>query len=138
MKIKQLISLMLSLLIFGTRVGFALNVHYCGDRIAEVSFAFSTANCGMESKQDSTVPLKTEFSKKPCCKDNTILFQNHEPQKIHLGVSKGTAFYTKINLPFYTSYLKLRFVYKVFSNWNPPPPKSDKIFLVQQSFIFYD
>ena len=63
MKMKSLVSFFLALLIFGTRVGYALNVHYCGDRIAEISLAYTTENCGMESDKEDTDPLKTGFSK---------------------------------------------------------------------------
>ena len=35
MKIKSLLSLFLALTILGTRVGYALNIHYCKDKIAK-------------------------------------------------------------------------------------------------------
>ena len=138
MKMKQLVSLTLALLILGTRVGYAINVHYCGDRIAEVSLAFITANCGMEPQQDFKDSFKTELSKKSCCNDTIVLFQNHEPQKVHLEADSPVIFFNKITFfPVFTSGLKLLPISKIFLSWNSPPPKSDKLFLFQQSFIFY-
>ena len=138
MKIKQLVCFTLAVLIFGTRVGYALNVHYCGDHIAEVSLAFISSNCEMESHQNSKISFKTEISKKSFCKDNTVLFQNQQHQKVNLeAVKKVTAINTSILLPVYSLDSKLILISKVFTNWNPPPPKSDKLFLIQQSFIFY-
>ena len=138
MKMKQLVSLTLALLILGTRVGYAINVHYCGDRIAEVSLAFITANCGMEPQQDSKDPFRTELSKKSCCNDTTVLFQNHDPQKVHLEFDPPVILFNKVSLfPVFTSGLKILFIPKIFLNWNIPPPKSYKLFLFQQSFIFY-
>ena len=138
MKMKQLVSLTLALLILGTRVGYAINVHYCGDRIAEVSLAFISVNCGMESQQDSKDFFRTEISKKSCCNDATVLFQNHEPQKVHLEVYSPVILFNKKTLfPVFTSGLKLLSISNFFLNWNIPPPKSYKLFLFQQSFIFY-
>ena len=63
------------------------------------------------------------------------------PVDIHLGcadcLAATTAINTSILLPVYSLDSKLILISKVFSNWNPPPPKSDKLFLTQQSFIFY-
>jgi len=138
MKMKSLVSFFLALLIFGTRVGYALNVHYCGDRIAEISLAFTPENCGMESDQEETDPLKTTFSKKSCCKDDTLLFQNHEPQKVQLEAApKITSFKAVLALPVFVLDLKPISAAEKLFNWDPPPPQIDKLFLAQQSFIFY-
>ena len=138
MKIKQLVCFTLAVLIFGTRVGYALNVHYCGDHIAEVSLAFISSNCEMESHQNSKISFKTEISKKSFCKDNTVLFQNQQYQKVSLeSFQKVIAINASILFPIYSFESKLILISKVFLNWNPPPPKSDKLFLIQQSFIFY-
>ena len=138
MKMRPFISIFLALLIFGTRIGYALNVHYCGDRIAEISLAYFPEDCGMESEEEATDPLKTNFSKKTCCEDDTLLFQNHEPQKVHLEVApKVTILKAIILLPIYNLDLKPVSVSEELYNWNPPPPQLEKLFLVQQSFIFY-
>lgn len=137
---KQLVSLFLAFLLFGTRVGFALNVHHCGDRIAEISFAQNPAKCGMEMPQKKASNKQRSFSKKQCCKDTTILFQNHEPQTqknstdslleyqlftyVHFEVEQ------KISNQFHENRLHL-------SDWNPPPPPTN-LFLFRQALIFYD
>jgi len=139
MNIKQLMSLILSFLMLGTNLGYALNIHYCGEHIAEVSFVFNEANCGMDKQKNYKACLETKISKKSCCNDSIVLFQNHEPQKIDLKVSHRTPILKSTSiLPVYTSDLRFSLVSKVFSKWNPPPPKFDKLFLFQGSFIFYD
>ena len=139
MKTKQFFSLFTAFLIFTTRVGYALNIHYCGDEIAEVSFAYKPVKCGMDSKHESKKSENTEAYKKSCCKDDTELFQNNEPQKVHVEVvSKVSALKSSPFHDIYNSDFKLGFVFEEFSNWNPPPKNSNKIFLVQQSLIFYD
>ena len=123
MKMKQLVSLFLALLIFGTRVGFALNLHYCGDRIAEISFAQNPLKCGMEMSQDKASQNEHSFSKKACCKDTTLLFQNQEPQ-------------TQKN--FIDSLLEFQFheIRQTLSDWNPPPPPTNLLSL-RQALVFY-
>ena len=66
---KQICSL-LAVLLLVSNVGFAFNVHYCGDEIASVSLksAFSSSNtekncCGIVEK------------KSHCCKDKVFHFQ---------------------------------------------------------------
>ena len=73
----RIFSLLLAILILGTRVGFALNIHYCGNTIAEISLAYNPQNCGMENEEESQAEQKTSFSEKSCCEDEVVLFQNH-------------------------------------------------------------
>ena len=135
----QLMSLILSFLMLGTNLGYALNIHYCGEHIAEVSFAFNEANCGMDKQKNHKDCLETKISKKSCCYDSTVLFQNHEPQKKDLEVFHETTILKTITFPqVYTADLRFSLVSKGFSKWKPPPTKSDKLFLFQGSFIFYD
>ena len=84
MKMRRLISLSLAILIFGSNFGYALNIHYCGGQISKVSFAFNPKNCGMETKKENEVPSKKELSKKPCCEDNTLVYQGQYPTKVQV------------------------------------------------------
>tara|TARA_B100001057_G_C22322532_1_gene746281 strand:- start:268 stop:639 length:372 start_codon:yes stop_codon:yes gene_type:complete len=65
-----------------TRVGYALNVHYCEDKIAKISLAYNSTNCNMESNFQSKSISGNELTKKLCCEHNIQLFQNHELQRI--------------------------------------------------------
>ena len=78
---KQAVSLFLAVLIMGTRIGFALNIHYCGTHIAEISLASSPSDCGMEDTANNQYPENPSFAKASCCADETVLYQNQEPQK---------------------------------------------------------
>ena len=57
MRSKKFASVFLAVLLLMSNIGLALNVHYCGDKIASVSSAFSS----VES------PKKTDNTKKDCC-----------------------------------------------------------------------
>ena len=139
MDYKKSVSFLFALLVFSTQTGYALNIHYCGGRIAEISLAHMSTNCEMmESPKNSKDPLKKEFSKKSCCEDDLLLFQNHEYQKEHLKVfPKLIDLDVTILRPLNNIYCEAFFASEVFSKYNPPPPKSDKLFLLQKSFIFY-
>lgn len=138
MNSKQYSSLILALLIMGTRVGFALNVHYCGNQIAEISLPFNPSNCGMEINQGNQVPEDTSFSKTPCCKDQTLLFQNNDPQKFETVNNLLTFGFGKSSLIEYVFNVS-DLISRVFLNinWNPPPPGNNKVYLLHHSFIFY-
>jgi hypothetical protein len=135
---KQFLSLFLAVLILGTRVGYALNVHYCGSEIASVSLAYNPSNCEMEMKDKNVIPLTKSFSKKTCCKDTVLLFQNDEPQKVSfentillkapLNAILNRDFH-KVSIPVLSLFSK--------ENWNPPPPDHNNIILLQHRLVFY-
>ena len=72
---KQYVSLILAILLMSTRISFAINVHYCGDQIAEISLASNPFGCEMEIDQDKRLSKYASFSKTPCCKDQILLLQ---------------------------------------------------------------
>ena len=139
MKIKILVSLFLILTILGTRVGYALNIHYCMDKIAKISLAYNSSTCNMDSNFDPKAKSENVFTKKFCCEDDIQLFQNHEPQKI------DQEDFLKINIienVFFRDYdfktLKLKLLSKAYLfNSLSPPTKTYKLFLKNNSFIFY-
>ncbi len=138
MKMKQIISFFLAALILGTRVGFALNVHYCGAEIASVSFANNPSNCGMEMSKKKETPSKKNITKKSCCKDTTLLLQNDEPLKLTAeSVTIDSSF---IQTAFFTDCLNYTIpVLPIIENknWNPPPPNDNNIILMQHRLVLY-
>ena len=134
----KIFSLFFAALIFGTRVGFAVNIHYCGNSIAEISVAYNPQKCDMGDGAYSQTSDKTSFSKKSCCADEVFLFQNHEPQKNQTEFhSQELSFIKNTLLP--SQLLEQLNIVKVekFSIWYPPP-ESEKLFLINQSLVFYD
>ena len=138
MKMKNLTSLFLALLILGTRTGFALNVHYCEHKIAFISMAHNPSDCGMKMVKKKEIPLKTSIAKTPCCKDTILLFQNQEPQKIEVNFVNSYKVYNDGTL-LITSKRYLMDVPNPSEsvNWNPPPPNKNNILLLNNCFVFY-
>jgi len=139
MKMRRLIGLSLAILIFGSNFGYALNIHYCGGEISKVSFAFNPKNCGMENKKENEVPYKKELSKKSCCEDNTLVFQNQYLTKVQVK-DWTNILISSSSLPIkpFGFQLQTFFVNKNSHKWNPPPILSKQLFLHYQSLIFYD
>jgi len=138
MNMKQFLSLFLALLIFGTRVGLAINVHYCGSKIASISLAHNPSNCGMEMGEKEKPSFEKNFSKKTCCKDTTLLFQNDEPQKV--SFEEAPNFKASIIGLVEVNFSKwiIPFIYTSKSeNWSPPPPDQNKIILLQHRLVLY-
>ena len=134
---KQYVSLILALLLMSTRIGFAINVHYCGHQIAEISLASNPFGCGMETDQDKRFSKHTNFSKTPCCKDQILLLQNNEPQKFEIdsnlvffGIEKAIQSESLFEVPALFSNVAFKIEYTT------PPPKN-KIFLLNHCFIIY-
>lgn len=139
MKIKSLVSLFLTLIILTTRVGYALNVHYCNDKIAKISLAYNSSNCGMESNFDSKLNTLDKLTKKSCCEDEIQLFQNHEPQKIDqenflkITIIENVFFRDSDFKTLKSNLLSKAYLFNSLS----PPTKTCKLFLKNNSFIFY-
>ena len=139
MKIKSLVSLFLTLTILGTRVGYALNIHYCKDKIAKISLAYNSSNCNMESNFDSKAHSGNELTKKSCCEDDIQLFQNHEPQKIDqenflkITIIENVFFRDSDFKTLKSNLLSKAYLFNSLS----PPTKTLKLFLKNNSFIFY-
>ena len=138
MKMKHLTSLFLAFLIFGSRVGFALNVHYCGSKGEIISLAQKSSNCGMIKALVKESSTKIVFSKTPCCKDKTFLFQNDEPQKTQLEtVDVLVTLFSSIPLNNFSVNTPPVLLLIEELNWNPPPPKKNQLILLKHSFVYY-
>ena len=139
MKIKSLVSLFLILTILGTRVGYALNIHYCKDKIAKISLAYSPSDCNMDSNFDPKANLENEFTKKSCCEDDIQLFQNHEPQKIDQEDFLKVTIIKNIPIRHLDIKTPKSHFFSNLNLFNPTlsPTKTYKLFLKNNSFIFY-
>jgi len=77
---KQLRIFLLVVLFLQSKVGIAVNLHYCGEHFAEISWAFDVKGCGMEKEKIPTNVLA--FSQKSCCHDDLIIAQDDTDQNI--------------------------------------------------------
>ena len=130
---KQLRSILLLLLFLHSKIGVALNVHYCGGHVAVISWAYSPENCGMEMKKNSSELPR--FSAKHCCDDDLVVEQNSEDQK--QPDQEDRRIVANLTQPVFQdtnswSYTNQQLVFSVYN----PPPKL-KQYKLNCSFIFY-
>lgn len=132
MKFHKQICLFLAFLVLVSNVGFALNVHYCDDQIASISFNTASPSnleedcCGVIEKQSH------------CCKDKIVVIQKKSDQ----AIVKSFSF--EVHDLIFSPYLNIVFhsVNLPFINKNVPayycdshaPPR----FKLYSQYIFYD
>ena len=130
---KQLRVLLLLLLFLHSKIGVAFNVHYCGEHIAKISWAFDAKGCGMEKKIPATDAL--QFSQKNCCDDDLIISQNDSDQNINdLEQPAVTAFIETFHPVFSAIEIKPSIVQLVGIR---PPPR-EPFYIKHCAQIFYE
>lgn len=74
MRIKKFTSLFLAILLLCSNFGIAINVHYCGDKIASLSstFALLSIQKNNTSYKKSCCCLVVKEKKDSCCKDKLL------------------------------------------------------------------
>ena len=124
-------------LIFSTsKIGLALNVHYCGGNIQEIALAWNVKGCGMSLEKSHDTNQGLEVTKKHCCQDKTVFIQNNEPQKTTDSDLQVTYFVVQQYNTCSFDLSKIIFPKAIFVE-----PKhlvfKEKIFLLHHSLIFY-
>lgn len=125
------------ILIFLTsKVGLALNIHYCGGHIAEITLAWNVEGCGMPLEKNQHESTDFSVKKNHCCQDQSIFIQNNEPHKSTDSEFHFFPFLTPKNRFNKSTILELSFQQSFYIRPQPVIPKN-KIFLIYQSLVFY-
>lgn len=80
MKLKKHISILLIFLILVSNVGFAFNVHYCGEKISSITLNSNAAVSSLQNEKDCCKKIVSK--KDSCCKDKKIVVQKKAIDKI--------------------------------------------------------
>jgi len=133
---KRLKVILVLFLFVHSKMGMALNFHYCGDHIAVISLAYSPKGCGMEVIKNQ----KTEgfsFSQKSCCSDALEIFQSTE------GISIADDA-KRLDLDFFSPPIQgvrklpvLAYNQKIQLNKRPPLLQR-QLFNLYGSYVFYE
>lgn len=133
---KQLRVILLLIFFLHSKIGVALNIHYCGGQIANVSWVFDAKDCGMETAINSTDEHEHDhFIAKMCCDDQKVVEQNTSDQLKIEGVdlelqADFNPLWTPVPVFRSTTHHRL-----VQYSSNAPPEKG--LYLYYCSFIFY-
>ena len=119
-----------------SKIGVALNVHYCGGYIQEIALAWNVEGCGISLEKSQDTHQGKEVTKNNCCQDKTVFIQNNEPQKTTDSELQVTYFAVQQYNTYTFDLSKIIFPKAVFVK-----PKhlvlKEKIYLLHHSLIFY-
>ena len=119
-----------------SKIGVALNVHYCGGYIQEIALAWNVEGCGISLEKSQDTHQGKEVTKNHCCQDKTVFIQNNEPQKTTDSELQVTYFGVQQHNTCTFDLSKIIFPKAVFVK-----PKclfiKEKKFLHHHSLIFY-
>lgn len=126
----------LVILFLHSKTGLALNLHFCGDHLANISWAFNAKGCGMELPEQQQANGYT-IQKAHCCNDSAFIAQDQSPQK---SFSFKAYWIAKNTLRFsITEVLNLHRIEgtrtSILISESPPP--SQKRYKNYCQFIFY-
>ncbi len=84
---KKIFSILFALLILLSGMHLSFDSHHCGGELSGVKFSTSgeMATCGMESDEDSPIPVSS-LIKPDCCKDELTTLtvdSNYSPSSFH-------------------------------------------------------
>lgn len=130
---KQLRVFLLLLLFLQSKIGVAFNVHYCGNHIAKISWAFDAKGCGMEKKIPTTNEL--QFSQKNCCQDDLIISQNDGDQNINDLEQSNVEVLTETFNPIFKPIVANRASVQLMGI--RPPPR-EQLYIKHCAQIFYE
>lgn len=133
MNMKQLRVLLLLLLFLQSKIGVAFNVHYCGEHIAKISWAFDAKGCGMEKKIPTTNEL--QFSQKSCCEDDLIISQNDSDQNINDQEQSNVGVLTKTFNPIFKPIVAKHAIVQQMGIRLPP---REPLYIKHCAQIFYE
>lgn len=136
MNIKNIKAVFFLLIFLSSKVGLALNVHYCGGHIAEIALAWNAEDCGMSSEKSHETHQGFVVEKNHCCQDEALFIQNNEPQKTSESASQNLFFVTPQNKFDFSNAAEIQFPKPIFTRNRFLVPKN-KIFLLHQSLVFY-
>lgn len=100
----KILSIAMAVLVFFITTSFSINMHFCGETLAEFSFGHTAESCGMEEEQ-SDLACEIGVTKDDCCSDKQLVVEGQDDLKTSFNkltfeqqTFVATFFYTYINL----------------------------------------
>lgn len=136
MNMRSIKAIFIVLIFLTSKIGLALNVHYCGGHIEEIVLAWNAEGCGMSMKKSQDDHQDVNITKNRCCQDETIFIQNNQPQKTVNDEFQINTLAIPQDNSVSLNTIKTILPKEVFTRSGFFVPKN-KIFLLNQSLIFY-
>ena len=124
--VKKISITLLSFMVLFSSMSFAIEKHYCGDMLMDVSYFGSADNCGVEEViVNSSISV---LKKNNCCKDQATLLEIINLQNVDAEV---LFFKEYLNLAIHKNFsLELKY----YTNFFPPDLEKD-IQVLHQAFL---
>ncbi|WP_396171189.1 HYC_CC_PP family protein [Flavobacterium sp.] len=140
MNFKKHISFLLALFLLVSNTGFAIDVHYCGGKIASLKPVYWKSSESISKEEESCCPPSTKSilnKKESCCKDKVVHFQKKSGKITLNSITFQPDFVFLIEdwNPFIfseVSYFENNSVASYYCDANAPP-----LFKLYQQYIFY-
>lgn len=90
MKFKKHISIFLAFFLLISNMGLAIDVHYCGGKIASIKPVLWNISENLNTTETTCCPPKASKSvdeKEPCCKDKVVHFQKKTENVVVKSIS---------------------------------------------------
>ena len=131
---KKIYAFLMSCIVMFSSMSFAIDEHFCGDQVIDVSYFGNADNCGMEELgANSNVPILKGYN---CCKDEITRFESslysiEKPISIH-SLASQYLFFNPHYINGFNKIKTLRIEY--FKNFSPPDICQD-IQILHQTFL---
>lgn len=135
---KKVFSVILSLIILITSMGFITSSHICGGKKVETKVGLIAADvsCGMEKEENNCASSSREKMKSNCCQDEFQRIQMNEDYSQQLTkVNFSSDFSTVFIAVFFELFPSISFQSIFFKDYSPPPLVRDIPILVQSFLI---
>ena len=132
---KQIFSVILSLVVLVTSMGFTVSSHECGGRVVKTVISVTNADvsCGMESKKSNCATQPKV--KKSCCKDNYLLIQGDQDYAQQVQAVDFSVDYLSAFVIAYVELIQTETTQDDFFTDHSPPPLIKDIPILIQSFL---
>ena len=131
---KKISAFLLSCIVLFSSMSFAIDEHFCGGQVMDVSYFGNADNCGMEELDtNSDVPILKGYN---CCKDEITHFESsiysiEKPISIH-NIASQYLFFNPHYINGFNKIKALRIEY--FKDFSPPDISQD-IQILHQTFL---
>ena len=121
------LSISLSLMYLAFNIGLGVNVHYCGDRVSSVDFAFVGASCCCDAMEEPS----------DCCSDETFVFQSEDDQQASSNIQLSGLDVIVAGWVSPSSDVTEAQVSCPFANKGPPDVPGEPLFIRYSRLVLY-
>jgi|TARA_B110000459_G_scaffold201594_1_gene252652 hypothetical protein len=132
--VKKISTTLLSFIVLFSSMSFAIDEHYCGNNLMDVSYFGDADNCGSEEVTMNS--SSSSVKQNNCCKDETTLLESsifNKEKFINLQHIDAEVLFFKAN-SYLGTYKDIAIEIEYYTNFSPPDIAQD-IQVLHQAFL---